>query len=151
MHPTRLWPLLLLALLFGCPGDDNPFQGDDDAGDDDTGSADDDDDTGSADDDDDTGGPGDDDTGGPGDDDMGGESPCELYCNEIATVCTGANEQYADFMACMTACGDMPDGTPGDASGDSFSCRRTELTNAGADADTHCANAGPSGGSVCVD
>src|SRR5690606_28084028 len=66
--------------------------------------------------------------------------------------CTGANTQYADRAACMTACGGMAEGMADDRANDSVYCR---LYHAGApsqiDPSFHCPHAGQDGGGVCED
>jgi hypothetical protein len=70
--------------------------------------------------------------------------PCDGFCAIAEDACTGANEQFADNAACMTACEGFTDDDPFDTSdtdGDNLSCRLYHLTVA-ATSDTmaglHC-------------
>lgn len=107
------------------------------------------------------------DSGGSGDSGgEGGTTPhtvsCAAYCDEIQTVCTGGNAQYAltdphrdpPFSAkqqCLNMCAAMTLGTYNDGK-DSVGCRMYHADNAKKeDPATHCAHAGPYGGGVCGD
>lgn len=81
-----------------------------------------------------------------------GATACSAYCDDVTANCVEGNTQYADNDACLAACttnNKWPAGTPGAASGNSLACRVYHATNTASDATTHCAHAGPTGGSVC--
>ena len=82
-------------------------------------------------------------------------TPCDLYCHESKTNCTGDAAIYKDDAECMTACGELIKklGTPGDKAGDTLACRIYHLAVAGGGADaakTHCPHGAADGGGVCV-
>ena len=69
----------------------------------------------------------------------GGANDCTAYCASIATNCTGANVQFANTAACMTACMPLTPGTPGATSGASLACHIYHAAAAaGAGAAVHC-------------
>ena len=72
---------------------------------------------------------------------------CSSYCTEVMANCTAANEQYKSKESCMAVCAAFVPGTLGATDGDTLACR---LYHGGApaiaDASTHCAHAGPTGG-----
>jgi hypothetical protein len=65
--------------------------------------------------------------------------------------CTAGNAQYPTMGACMAFCSSMPQGKPGDLSGDSVECR---AYHGGAPSQSmpasHCSHAGPTGGDNVV-
>jgi hypothetical protein len=73
---------------------------------------------------------------------------CTTYCQGIATLCTGANRQFATPDQCRAAC-DAPTstwacGTQGETTGNSLFCRLAHLVLAGVGAAAlECPNAGP--------
>ena len=73
---------------------------------------------------------------------------CNTYCFAATTYCTGPHELYASTTDCDIACGSMPIGHDGDASGDSVYCRIHHLADAQADPEGHCVHgaAEPLGG-----
>jgi hypothetical protein len=76
--------------------------------------------------------------------DEGCGTNCESFCSIVQGACTGANEQFADVAACMTACEGITDDeefTANVTSGNSLACRLYHATVAslgGANATTHC-------------
>jgi hypothetical protein len=75
-------------------------------------------------------------------------APCEGFCSIALSACTGANSQFADMAACMTACG-MYATTPAysttTTSGNTFACRMYHLTVASSSASNaaiHCPHIG---------
>lgn len=74
------------------------------------------------------------------------------YCNAIATICTGANQQYLDTGTCMKMCAQFAPGDAGTTSGNSLACRVYHATAASADSKAaafHCPHAGPYGMGQC--
>src|SRR5258706_6756502 len=86
---------------------------------------------------------------GTGIDATGSTADCTAYCNTIQAACTGNNAQYTSAATCVASCMRLPSGTAGAASGNSVACRATHAQLAGADPNTHCVHAGPSGGATC--
>ena len=77
-------------------------------------------------------------------------TPCEAYCDQVTTNCTGDNAQHKDKAECLDWCKGKPAGKWNDISGDSISCRAYHSSfPAAADAKTHCPHAGKDGGGVC--
>lgn len=82
--------------------------------------------------------------GPSGDDTEGCGTTCESFCTIVQATCTGANEQYADVGACMTACEGITDDveyTSNVTSGDSLACRlyhATVAASSAALAEEHC-------------
>ena len=74
---------------------------------------------------------------------------CERYCDAILTGCTDEHAQYIDRDACLAACADYPEGTPGDKSGNSINCRLTYASKASSEPYTYCTWAGPGGDGKC--
>ena len=80
---------------------------------------------------------------------------CDSYCALVMTNCQEGNQQYGTTEACVAYCetwSQMPQGDVGATSGNSIECRNYHAGVAGgsaAEAATHCAHAGPSGGDVC--
>jgi hypothetical protein len=76
-----------------------------------------------------------------------GTTQCQVFCQQLQSVCTGPNEQYASETACLAACALLSDATQpyaGDsaATGNTFACRGYHLTAAAVDPATHCPHAG---------
>ena len=96
---------------------------------------------------------------GPGDGGAGVDASvldCTYYCDNIATACTGNNNQYKDKATCMSMCqnGFATDASAGTASGNSVACHMYHLSVAatgGTNADLHCPHAGPYGYGQCGD
>lgn len=91
--------------------------------------------------------------------DMNGPSddPCDEYCDQMQSECTGAAEQYHDRAQCMTICHLLP---PGDGSGEgdgaddnSVLCRLKYIEKTkyglGTEVTNYCRQAGPSGDGMC--
>ncbi len=78
-------------------------------------------------------------------------APCEVYCDNVLTHCTGADALYADEAECMAACALIPaTGQEGDTSGNTLQCRTYHAGDpAAADPSLHCPHASLSGGDVC--
>ncbi|MFO0726199.1 MAG: hypothetical protein U1E65_20615 [Myxococcota bacterium] len=74
---------------------------------------------------------------------------CAEYCTKITANCTGANGQYSDNAACLTACAGFPVGAAADTSGNTLGCRTYHAGAAMTAPDVHCVHAGPSGGGAC--
>lgn len=74
---------------------------------------------------------------------------CERYCDAILAGCTDEHAQYNDRDACLAACADYPEGTPGDKSGNSINCRLTYASKASSEPYTYCTWAGPGGDGKC--
>ena len=72
---------------------------------------------------------------------------CPSYCAAVDANCKGAMAQYPSTASCLAYCAALPPGKLGDTDGNSLGCR---LYHGGApavaDAATHCAHAGPTGG-----
>jgi hypothetical protein len=75
-------------------------------------------------------------------------TPCEQYCNLMATSCSGANAMYGSVAGCVLACEALPVGMSTDTSGDTFGCRAHYAGLAAGDA-TKCPSAGPFGIDQC--
>jgi hypothetical protein len=78
---------------------------------------------------------------------------CAAYCDEVTSICTGANEQYISKSVCLNYCkswAGIPAGSDGATSGNSAACRtyHAGVAATGATA-THCNHAGPTGGDTC--
>jgi hypothetical protein len=91
------------------------------------------------------------DTSGPSGD------PCDAYCDQMQSNCTGVAEQYHDRAQCMTICHFLP---PGDSSGEgdgaddnSVLCRMKYVDKMkyglGVEVTNYCRQAGPSGDGMC--
>jgi len=81
----------------------------------------------------------------------GAETNCEDYCSFIE-VCDTDFPQYSTAGPCQSVCDHIPPGTPGDATGNTVACRTFYATQAGeggADQESFCRNAGPSGNGIC--
>jgi hypothetical protein len=79
---------------------------------------------------------------------------CTVYCGLATTVCTGANQLYANMGACTTACNGIAiTGKPGDTTGNTVQCRIYHLGAASADAAAatlHCPHANLTASANCV-
>lgn len=76
-------------------------------------------------------------------------SPCERYCEAITDACTGESAQYTDLEACLLACPDFPEGSPGDREGNTLGCRLNYALKAPSEPITYCTWAGPGGDGAC--
>lgn len=87
--------------------------------------------------------------------DAGEPSPCQTYCDEVLSACTGRYKPYADEATCLAACALMPEGDLEEATplGNSVACRLRQARLAGTTKEfwDHCVPAGPGGGGVCGD
>lgn len=58
-------------------------------------------------------------------------APCEAYCELMTTTCSDSalvpERPYLNRAACLAVCGHLPAGSPGDAAGNSLSCRTSLL------------------------
>lgn len=80
-------------------------------------------------------------------------SLCQEYCDAVMANCSGDYSQYLGSDVCLSVCKVLPEGSPGDQSGNSVQCR---LTHAAAVTETgepqvDCPAAGPGGAGVCGD
>jgi hypothetical protein len=77
---------------------------------------------------------------------------CGEYCAVMKANCTGDFAQYASDAICMSACAQLPAGTPDDTQGNTAGCRlhhaRTATGSDGARA-ARCPPAGPGGADAC--
>lgn len=73
---------------------------------------------------------------------------CLKYCDDLMTHCTGVNQQFSTKKQCLRACTFYPLGNPGDATGNSLTCRIRHTIAAESD-QAHCHHAGPFGYSGC--
>lgn len=79
------------------------------------------------------------------------EAPtCELYCTRYFNNCEGDLNLWESMEVCMDTCASWYPGMATDTSGHSIGCRAYYAQLAAADAPTHCGNAGPGGGEMCV-
>jgi hypothetical protein len=81
------------------------------------------------------------------------DDPCDEYCDEMQSECTGEAEQYRDRAQCMKICHFFPLGKDGDPDANSVACRlkyvkKTEY-GLGAEVTAYCRQAGPSGDGKC--
>jgi len=81
------------------------------------------------------------------------EDPCDDYCDEMQSECTGEAEQYRDRMQCLKICHFFPVGEEGDPDSNSVACRLKYLKKTeyglGAEVTAYCRQAGPSGDGKC--
>jgi hypothetical protein len=101
-------------------------------------------------------GKGSDDHGGAAGDDNSVPSadPCDDYCDEMQSECTGEAEQYHDRAQCMTICHFFPLGDEDEDDDDnSVACRLKYVKKTqyglGAEVTNYCRQAGPSGDGTC--
>lgn len=86
-----------------------------------------------------------------------GEAPtvsiCDTYCNEIMSYCVGSLQQYVDEKQCERVCEMLPQGTLGDATGNTVACRLKSAADAryasGVERGRYCRRAGPGGDGGC--
>ncbi len=78
-------------------------------------------------------------------------TPCEAYCDQVGSHCTGADAQYPDRASCLASCVRLPQVDSATVtSGNSVECRIYHASfPAVADSETHCPHAGTSGGGAC--
>ncbi len=86
---------------------------------------------------------------GNDDDGTPDELSCENYCTQIASSCTGGNQQYGSMTECMATCGHFPLGALADTTGNTLGCRTYHAGAAMTGADVHCRHAGPGGDGAC--
>jgi hypothetical protein len=87
----------------------------------------------------------------------GGESTpvsmCETYCREITSYCVGSLQQYVDEEQCLKVCPLLPQGTLGEATGNTVACRLKSAADAryasGVERGRYCRRAGPGGDGGC--
>jgi hypothetical protein len=87
----------------------------------------------------------------------GGESTpasmCETYCREITSYCVGSLQQYVDEEQCLRVCELLPQGTLGEATGNTVACRLKSAADAryasGVERGRYCRRAGPGGDGGC--
>jgi hypothetical protein len=79
--------------------------------------------------------------------DSGSGATCATYCTKIASVCTGANQQYVDDNVCNLFCATWDVGKATDTTTNTLSCRMNQLLS---EANLMvCNRAGPTGGEAC--
>ena len=86
----------------------------------------------------------------------GSETPvsmCDTYCNEIMSYCVGGLQQYVDETQCLRVCALLPQGTLGQATGNTVACRLKGAADAryasGVERGRYCRRAGPGGDGGC--
>jgi hypothetical protein len=88
-----------------------------------------------------------------GDAGQGGSSEppglCEQYCTAVMSNCTAAFAVYTSYETCLSVCAALPEGMPGDRSGNSVSCRLSAALIAKDEVPHYCPVAGPGGNGVC--
>jgi hypothetical protein len=90
-------------------------------------------------------------TGGGGGAGGGAPGPavCEAYCELVMSNCTGAFAVYASIDVCRATCPLLPEGEPGDTSGNTVRCRMHQAEAAPAEPSFYCPNASMGGNGVC--
>jgi hypothetical protein len=78
-----------------------------------------------------------------------GPSLCERYCEVVVGRCTGAFAVYPSSSACLAVCQALPEGKPGDRTGNSVQCRLRAAELAADELSHYCPIAGPGGNGVC--
>ena len=84
----------------------------------------------------------------------GGSEPpglCEQYCTAVMSNCTAAFAVYTSYETCLGVCAALPEGKPGDRSGNSVTCRLSAALIAKDEIPLYCPVAGPGGNGVCGD
>jgi hypothetical protein len=85
--------------------------------------------------------------------DSGDSATCRQYCSDIMTYCGGELKQYVDAAQCLKVCAIYPDGSIGDADGNTASCRLKYASKAhyasGTEKDAYCRKAGPGSDGTC--
>lgn len=77
-------------------------------------------------------------------------TPCEQYCNAAMTNCSADYAIYSDYGACLATCAAMPEGNPGDETGNTVYCRLRAANLAKSfEPDFYCPIAGPGGNGKC--
>eukprot|EP00198_Chlamydomonas_reinhardtii_P012913 XP_001702250.1 predicted protein [Chlamydomonas reinhardtii] len=71
-------------------------------------------------------------------------------CGGVQYLCTGANQQFANYTACATFMQSIPLGTSASLDQSNVLCRRLHLNLAAIDPNLHCPHVGPSGGGKCT-
>jgi hypothetical protein len=81
----------------------------------------------------------------------GDPSLCETYCETVMENCTEELAVYISIDQCLELCATIPDGRPGDDSGDSVHCRLNQANAAGETLEPadHCPSAGLGGANIC--
>ena len=74
---------------------------------------------------------------------------CERYCEAVMTNCKGRYEQYRNFEQCMSTCGALPAGSPGDDDVNTVECRVRQAEFAESEPFVYCKSAGPLGAGKC--
>lgn len=82
-------------------------------------------------------------------DELDAEEACADYCEIITDHCQDDAAQYSGAALCESSCQFIPQGTPGDALGNSVACRTFHAVLAAEDPSTHCLHAGPAGDGTC--
>jgi hypothetical protein len=73
---------------------------------------------------------------------------CVTYCDTLMGACAGDFLQFPTKTACLRACAYYPPGMPGDATGNSLTCRQQHADSAVGHPE-HCHHAGPYGFDGC--
>lgn len=81
----------------------------------------------------------------------GSDTPtsCEQYCDAVEASCSGVFAVYTSRKTCLAVCNALPEGEPGDTSGNSVQCRLHAAELARDEASHYCPIAGPGGNGVC--
>lgn len=91
--------------------------------------------------------------GGASSDGAGGAADtfdiCEHYCTAVTQNCRGAFAVYTSLDSCLHVCAALPEGMPGDRTGNSVQCRLHAAEVATDEVPHYCPIAGPGGNGVC--
>jgi hypothetical protein len=79
------------------------------------------------------------------------QSLCEKYCASAMTNCTGDFKLYFSTAECLTTCAVFDEGSEGDKSGNTVSCRLrfADLAGTVGEPSVNCPAAGPGGNGRC--
>lgn len=76
-------------------------------------------------------------------------TPCERYCADALSNCTGLNQIYTSSTTCMLACAEFASVGTATTSGNSRECRANYAATASVTPGASCAAASIAGGGVC--
>jgi hypothetical protein len=75
---------------------------------------------------------------------------CETYCTTVMDACAGKNAVYASTAHCLSVCGKLEPGDPGEPVGNTVECRLRQAKIAKtSEPEETCRFAGPGGDDVC--
>ncbi|MDC0718867.1 hypothetical protein [Nannocystis bainbridge] len=77
------------------------------------------------------------------------DAGCMMYCAAMMGSCTLVDAQYPSLESCLGACSGLPQGSPGETSGNSLACRAYHAGMASIEPTVHCVHAGPGGAGAC--